>query len=93
MKKIVVVAIILLCGNGYARTLVDLNIGFGFPVRYEPVVYVPAYCPPPPPTVVYYEPRYYRPAPVYVEYRDRWDHGRFHHDDDHHRGDRFDDHR
>jgi len=68
MKRIMVVALVFLCGNGYARTYVDVNIGF--PVYCErPVYYVPVYYPPPPPPV-FYEARYCRPAPVYVEYRD-----------------------
>lgn len=93
MKKIVVVALMLLCGSGYARTQVSLNIGVGLPIYCErPVYYAPVYCPPPP---VYYEQRCYPvPAPVVV-YVDRnhgygRDYDRFrgydHHDDDHFRG-------
>ena len=93
MKKIVVVALMLLCGSGYTRTQVSLNIGIGVPVYYErPVYYTPVYCPPPP---VYYEQRCYPvPAPVVV-YVDRdygygRDYDRFRgydrHDDDHFRG-------
>jgi hypothetical protein len=89
MKKIVVVALILMSGSGYARTQVSLNIGFGRPIYCErPVYYTPVYYSPAP---VYYEQRCY-PAPspvvVYVD-RDR-EYGHFrgydHHDDGHFRG-------
>ncbi|MFA7369714.1 MAG: hypothetical protein WC334_08735 [Kiritimatiellales bacterium] len=80
MKKIVVVALLLLCGSGYARTQVSLNLGIGLPIYCErPVYYVPVYCPPPP---VYCEPRCY-PVPAPVVYVDR-DHG--YRDCDHYRG-------
>ncbi|NOU35904.1 MAG: hypothetical protein HOO88_03935 [Kiritimatiellaceae bacterium] len=83
MKKIVVVALILMSGSGYARTQVSLNIGVGLPIYYErPVYYTPVYYSPAP---VYYEQRCY-PAPVVVyvdrdrEYRSF--HGYGHHDND-----------
>ena len=102
MKTIVVAALLLLCGSGYARTQVSLNIGVGVPVYYErpvycerpvyynypqPVYYEPVYCPPPP---VRYVQRWY-PAPVVV-YMDR-DHGYNRDNDrshgyDHHNDDR-----
>ncbi len=67
MKKTVIgVAILLLCGSGYTRTQVSLNVGVGVPVYYErPVYYEPVYYPPPP-VIVYRDPYYTSHTPVVI---------------------------
>lgn len=75
MKKLIVAALIVLCGCGYARSRVSVEVAYGRPVCYARTgCSTYNYRSPP----VYYYSSYYRPAPIVI-YRDRYytDYGRF----------------